>query len=130
MFILQREGCATRASGGISAFESLGLRFEPAVPHPAVHPASGQSSPEGPEVCLLAWHRALLSEGPGDGISTVDPSGQRLWGLQGGFLGSTVSPGTLASRQELNLPSTEKTDSSETEPALQPGQMLLWLLSC
>ena len=100
------------------------------MPHPAVHPASGQSSPEGPEVCLLAWHRALLSEGPGDGISRVGPSGQRLWGLQGGFLGSTVSPGTLASRQELNLPSTEKTDSSETEPALQPGQMLLWLLSC
>jgi len=25
VFILQRERCATRASGGISAFESLGL---------------------------------------------------------------------------------------------------------
>ena len=78
MFILQREGCATRASGGISAFESLGLRFEPAVPHPAVHPASRQRSPEGPEVRLLAWHRALPSESPGDGISAPGPSGQRI----------------------------------------------------
>ena len=90
MFILQREGCATRASGGISAFESLWLRFEPAVPHPAVHPASGQSSPEGPEVCLLAWHRALPSESPGDGISAVHSSGKSMQGIQGVFLGSTV----------------------------------------
>ena len=100
------------------------------MPHPAVHPASGQRSSESPEVRLLAWHRALLSESPGDRISAPGPSGQRLRGLQGGFLGSIVSPGTLASRQDLNLPSTEKTDGSETKPALQPGQMLLWLLSC
>ena len=58
--------------------------------HPSVHPPSGQRSPEGPEVCLLAWHRALLSESPGDRISAPGPSGQRLQGLQGGFLGSTV----------------------------------------
>ena len=70
--------------GGISAFESLGLRFEPAVPHPAVHPASGQRSPEGPEVHLLAWHRALPSESPGDGISAVHPSGKSMQGIQGG----------------------------------------------
>ena len=38
-----------------------------------------------PEVSLLAWHRVLLSESPGDGISTVGPSGQRLRGLQGVF---------------------------------------------
>ena len=46
VFILQREGCATRASGDISS-DCFGLLFEPAVLHIAVHPASGQSSPKG-----------------------------------------------------------------------------------
>ena len=120
MFILQREGCDTRASGGISAFESLGLRFEPAVPHPAVHPASGQRSPEGPEVCLLAWHRALPSESPGDGISAPGLSGQR--GLQGRFLHFTVPPGPRPSCQ-VCLFGIEKTGFSEAEATLQPEQM-------
>ena len=93
------------------------------APQPVVHPASGQSSPKGPKVHLLAWHRALLSESPGDRISAVDPSGQRLQGLQGGFLGSSVPPETLASRQELSLSSTEKTNRSEAEATPQPEQM-------
>ena len=86
-----------------------------------VHPASGQSSPKGPKVRLLAWHRALLSESPGNRISAVDPSGQRLQGLQGGFLGSTISPGTPASRQELHLPSTEyRRLRNRASPPAQP----------
>ena len=51
------------------------------MPHPAVHPASGQRSSEGPEVRLLACHRMLLSGSSGDRISAPGPSGQR--GLQG-----------------------------------------------
>ena len=51
------------------------------MPHPAVHPASGQRSSEGPEVRLLAWHRALLSDSSGDRISAPGSSGQRLRGL-------------------------------------------------
>ena len=62
--------------------------------HPAVHPPSGQRSPKGPGVRLLAWYRALLSERPGDRISALGPSGQR--GLQGRFLHLTVPPGPPA----------------------------------
>ena len=68
VFILQREGHATRASGDISASDSLGLLFEPAALHIAVHPASGQSSPKGLRCVSL----------PGTGYSSQRALGTEL----------------------------------------------------
>ena len=89
------------------------------MPHTAVHPPSGQSSLEGPEVHLLAWHTVLLSESPGDGISAMHPSGQRLQGIQGVFLGSTVQ-GPQPSGQELSL-SRARQELNRASPPTWPN---------
>lgn len=72
-----------RASGGISAFESLGLVRASCAP--SSYASSIRSgSPEGALRCIsLAWLQGAALRGPGDGISAPGPSGQKR--SQGGF---------------------------------------------
>lgn len=64
--------------GGISAFESLGLRFGASCA-PSSYASSIRSElPPRALRCisLLAWHRVLPSRGPGDGVVPQVPLGR------------------------------------------------------
>ena len=84
------------------------------------HQVRAALRPRGASPCLAQG--AALREPCGWNQSSGSLWAEAL-GSPGGLLGSSVPPETLASRQELSLSSTEKTNRSEAEAALQPEQM-------